>query len=126
MKILSVATDGSQTVLITQAHSSGGGQYGHPVVLSTVRCSKADLKPVLAHLTTKGHRYPKGFEVLERWNVDSRSRGPKSRYGKTLAAMRKELGDHLSSNITQIAHDDENAVAPFVAAALQKSSEVAA
>lgn len=118
MKILSIATDGSQAVLITQAHSSGGGQFGNPVVLSTVRCASSDLESVLAHLNAKGHRYPKGFEVVERWPVDSRNRGPKSRYGKTLAAMRKELGDHLSSNITLIAHDDENAVLPFLGGAL--------
>mgnify|MGYP000938029750 CR=1 FL=1 len=126
MKILSLATDGNQTILITQAHSSGGGQYGNPVVLSTVRCASADLMPVIDHLNAKGHRFPKDFEVLERWPVDSRNRGPKSRYGKTLALMREELGDHLAGNITVAANDDENAVAFFVAAALQKSSEVAA
>ena len=122
MKILSIATDGSQAVLITQAHSSGGGQYGNPVVLSTVRCASSDLEPVLAHLNSRGHRYPQGFEVLERWPVDSRNRGPKSRYGKTLTSMRNELGEHLSSNITLIAHDAESAVLPFLngASALQQ------
>lgn len=114
MKILSIASDGSQAVLITEVPYLVGSWDHKAVWLSTLRCATADLEPVVAHLHAKGDRTPVGFEVLDRWPLGSRNRGPKSRYRKRLAAIRDELSDHLAGDITLIAHDDENAMERFI------------
>ncbi|UKE46260.1 hypothetical protein [Xanthomonas cerealis] len=114
MHIHTLATDGTQVIAITQAASSGGGEYGHPVMLSSIRFDFASFDKAIEELNKKGHRHAKCFEVIERWKVDSRNQGPRSRFGKTLAALRDEVGDNLKGQV-MFATDDkaEDAVESF-------------
>jgi len=106
MYIHTLATDGTQVIAITEAASSGG-QFGHPVMLSAIRFDLASFDQAIEELNAKGHRYAKSFEVIERWRVDARNQGPRSRFGKTLAALRDEVGDNLSGKVLCCATDDD-------------------
>jgi len=108
MHIHALATDGTQVVAITQAASSGGGEYGHPVMLSAIRFDLAAFDQAIEELNAKGHRHAKNFEVIERWKVDSRNQGPRSRFGKTLAALRDEVGDNLKGQVMFATDDNAN------------------
>ncbi|MCE4343791.1 hypothetical protein ABQZ99_013790 [Xanthomonas hortorum pv. vitians] len=114
MHIHTLATDGTQVIAITQAASSGGGEYGHPVMLSAIRFDLALFDQAIEELSKKGHRHAKSFEVIERWKVDSRNQGPRSRFGKTLAALRDEVGDNLNGKVLFATDDDaDDAVESF-------------
>ncbi|HHA2593361.1 hypothetical protein ACT6SE_05365 [Stenotrophomonas sp. LC732] len=113
MKIHTLATDGSQVIAITQAASSGG-KYGHPVMLSAIRFDLTSFDQVMEELNKNGHRHEKSFEVIERWRVDARNQGPRSRFGETLAALREEVGDNLKGNVLFATEDEaEDAVESF-------------
>ena len=71
--------------------SGSGSKYGQPAVLSTVRVKNEDLDQLFA-ARVRGN---KEVEVIESWKVDAASQGPRSRFGKTLDAMKNELGNHL-------------------------------
>ncbi|WP_337055096.1 hypothetical protein [Pseudoxanthomonas sp. USHLN014] len=98
MKIHHIVSDGNQAVAITQSASSGGG-YAHPVKLSAIRFNVKDAEAVLQELSKSGHRHEKTFEVIERWDADARNQGPKSKFGRTLAALVDEAGDHLEGQV---------------------------
>lgn len=114
MHIRTLATDGTQVIAITQAASSGGGRYGNLVMLSAISFDLASFDKAIEELNTKGHRHAKNFEVIERWKVDSRNQGPRSRFGKTLAALRDEVGDNLKGKVMFATDDDaKDAVESF-------------
>jgi len=105
MKIHHLVSDGNQAVAITEAASSGGGHYMHPVKLSAIRFDVKDAETAVGELNRSGHRYEKAFEVIERWDVDARNQGPKSKFGRTLAALLDEARDHLKGEATYEAKD---------------------
>ncbi|MFB3154776.1 hypothetical protein [Stenotrophomonas maltophilia] len=98
MKIHHLVSDGNQAVAITQSASSGGG-YAHPVKLSAIRFNVQDAEAALGELNKSGHRHEKAFEVIERWDVDARNQGPKSKFGRTLAAPVYEAQGHLKGPV---------------------------
>ena len=68
----------------------------------------------MEELNKNGHRHEKSFEVIERWRVDARNQGPRSRFGETLAALREEVGDNLKGNVLFATEDEaEDAVESF-------------
>jgi hypothetical protein len=80
-----INTPDHRIVLVETAGSSGSRRYGEWVMLRTVRLPAGhDYK----------HARQAGAEVIESWEVDARSQGPASNYGRTLKAMTKELADH--------------------------------
>ncbi|WP_414617004.1 hypothetical protein, partial [Stenotrophomonas muris] len=119
MKIHHIVSDGNQAVAITQSASSGGG-YAHPVKLSAIRFDVKDAEAALGELNKSGHRHEKAFEVIERWDVDARNQGPKSKFGRTLAALVDEAGDHLEGQVIYEAKGmEEGTVRAINAAAKQ-------
>lgn len=119
MKIHHIVSDGNQAVAITQSASSGGG-YAHPVKLSAIRFDVKDAEAVLQELNKSGHRHEKTFEVIERWDADARNQGPKSKFGRTLAALVDEAGDHLEGQVIYEAKGmEEGTVRAINAAAKQ-------
>ncbi len=119
MKIHHLVSDGNQAVAITQSASSGGG-YAHPVKLSAIRFNVKDAEAVLQELNKSGHRSEKSFEVIERWDADARNQGPKSKFGRTLAALVDEAGDHLEGQVIYEAKGmEEGTVRAINAAAKQ-------
>ena len=98
MKIHHLVSDGNQAVAITQSASSGGG-YAHPVKLSAIRFNVQDAEAALGELNKFGHRHEKAFEVIERWDADARNQGPKSKFGRTLAALVDEAQGHLKGPV---------------------------
>ncbi|WP_140722606.1 hypothetical protein [Pseudomonas sp. Hp2] len=83
-------TSETHTSAVLETAASGGSKFGRPVALSTVRVANEDIDQLLA---TRIRNNPK-VEVIESWNVDSSSTGPRSRYGKTLSALLSELPRH--------------------------------
>lgn len=119
MKIHHLVSDGNQAVAITQSASSGGG-YAHPVKLSAIRFNVKDAEAVLQELSKSGHRHEKTFEVIERWDADARNQGPKSKFGRTLAALVDEARDHLEAQVIYEAKGmEEGTVRAINAAAKQ-------
>jgi len=80
----------THTTAVLETSASGGSKFGRPVALSTVRVANVDIDQLLA---TSIRNNPK-VDVIESWNVDSGSTGPRSRYGKTLSALVSELPRH--------------------------------
>lgn len=120
MKIHHIVSDGNQAVAITEAASSGGGHYMHPVKLSAIRFNVKDAEAALGELNRSGHRHEKSFEVIERWGVDARNQGPKSKFGRTLAALVDEARDHLEGQVIYEAKGmEEGTVRALNAAAKQ-------
>lgn len=118
MKIHHIVSDGSQVVAVTEAASSGGGHYVHPVKLSAIRFDVKDAEAVLGELNRSGHRREKTFEVIERWDADARNQGPKSKFGRTLAALVDEARDHLEGQaIYEAKSMEEGAMLALKAAA---------
>ncbi len=119
MKIHHLISDGNQAVAITQSASSGGG-YAHPVKLSAIRFNVQDAEAALGELNRSGHRHEKAFEVIERWDVDARNQGPKSKFGRTLAALVDEAQGHLKGPVIYEAKSmEEDTVRAINAAAKQ-------
>jgi len=72
-------------IVVEAAGSNGGHKFGKFVNLRTVKLPAG---------TEYVHARQKGAEVIESWEVDSRNRGQKSSYARTLVAMIRELPDH--------------------------------
>lgn len=101
-----IATGADQSVAIIQTAASGG-KWGQPCHLSTVRMDNEHVSDLLTSQKVLGN--PK-FEVIESWKVDGASTGPRSKFGKTLEAMKDELADHVQPGVhirsSDIASDD--------------------
>jgi len=120
MKIHHLVSDGNQAVAITQSASSGGG-YAHPVKLSAIRFNVQDAEAALCELNKSGHRHEKAFEVIERWDVDARNLGPKSKFGQTLAALVDEAQGHLKGPVIYEAKSMEEDTARALNAAAKQA-----
>ena len=71
-------------VVETGTNKSGWGKWAHPVRLSVVEVDVSDFQSWLnASTWVTGN----GVRLIEACSVDSRSVGPRSNYGRTLAAM---------------------------------------
>lgn len=81
-----------------------GRPWGYPAILRTLRVP-GPLAERIANGEIRRFTGP-GREVLEEHQVDSRSQGPSSRYGRTLAAMQADLATHLP-------HPKASAVGPL-------------
>lgn len=121
MKIHHLVSDGNQAVAITEAASSGGGHYMHPVKLSAIRFDVKDAEAALGELNRSGHRHEKAFEVIERWDVDARNQGPKSKFGRTLAALVDEAQGHLKGQVIYEAKSMEEGTARALTAAAKQA-----
>lgn len=93
--IHAIASDATHSVVVLSTASSGGGQWETPVKLSTLRLKNEDLADVLQAKRVLGNSR---VEVLESWKVNAANQGPRSKFGKTLAAMRAELDSHLAGS----------------------------
>ena len=80
-----INTQDSRFIVVEVAGSNGGRKFGNFVNLRTVKL------PANGVYT---HARQKGVEVIESWEVDSRSQGPKSNYATTLKALIQELAGH--------------------------------
>lgn len=90
-KIHHLVSDGADIVAVMQTSADSRGKWGIPVTLQTVRCSVANFDQLSA---TRLADNP-NVEVIERWKVDARSKGPRSQYGETLGALIEEAEGHL-------------------------------
>ena len=91
--IHNIVSDENTSVAIVETAGSGGGKYSQPAVLSTVRLSNENLDKLFAPRVLGNP----AIEVIERWDVDARSQGPNSKFGRTLKAMQDELSGHMES-----------------------------
>lgn len=90
-KIHHLVSDGADIVAVMQTSADSRGKWGIPVTLQTVRCSVAQFDQLSAARLAENPN----VEVIERWKVDARSTGPRSKYGETLAALIEEAEGHL-------------------------------
>lgn len=80
-----INTTEARFIVVEVAGSNGGRKFGNFVNLRTVK-----LPAGVAYTNAR----QKGIEVIESWEVDSRSQGPKSNYSQTLKALISELNGH--------------------------------
>ncbi|MFY2764326.1 hypothetical protein [Arenimonas sp. MALMAid1274] len=83
--------------------ASSGGQWGAPVRLATVRMHTRDL----AGLTDARILGNSKFEQIEAWTVNGASRGERSKFSRTLSAMKDELLSHLGTGATLLLGTEE-------------------
>jgi len=94
-KIFQAISDDTHTYAVIETAGGGGGQYRHPVKLSTIKVENDDIQ-TLSSARILGNAK---VDVIESWDVDSRSTGPKSNYSKTLEAMLGELPRHVQGDV---------------------------
>ena len=90
-----IADENNTYAVIETTASSGGRKWGNYVNLSTVKVDN-DMVDSLEGRRIIGNPL---IEVIETWEVDSANQGPRSGYGKTLAAMLEELPGHVQGDV---------------------------
>lgn len=80
-----INTAQARLIVVEAAGSNGGRKFGNFVNLRTVRLP--------AGTEYKNARQPEA-QVIETWEVDARSQGPRSNYARTLGLMIAELPKH--------------------------------
>lgn len=78
----------SETIRVITETGASGGKWGRPVNLSAIDVPTESLRDFVA--ADSWLRKTDKWNVLERWEVDAANQGPRSKYGRTLAAMKKE------------------------------------
>lgn len=78
----------TRLIVVESAGTNGGRKHGNFVNLRTVRLPRG--------VEYKNARQP-GVEVIESWEVDARSQGPRSNYTRTLKLMIEELSSHAKA-----------------------------
>lgn len=94
-KIHKLISNGKTVVALVQTASSGGSKWGNPALLQTVRLDWDDLEQLTA---TRIANNPK-VQQMESQTADCRNTGPRSDFGKRLAAMIKTMNRHLGANV---------------------------
>lgn len=82
-----INTTNARLIVVEAAGSGGGRKFGNFVNLRTVRLP--------AGTEYKNARQPEA-QVIETWEVDARSQGPRSNYARTLGLMIAELPKHAA------------------------------
>lgn len=95
MEIIKQLNFDKHTYAITQSASSGAGQ-GNWVMLRNV---KVDADVMAAGLEGKNLTKTPGVQILNERQVDARSTGPRSGYGKALAELDGKLGVHAKHEL---------------------------
>jgi hypothetical protein len=106
-KIHAFVINNEMAAAVVETASSGGGRWGSPVRLTTIRFRASDIECLLAPRIL-GHAQ---VEQIEGWVVNGANRGPRSKFGRTLAAMKEELAQHVGAEIGAVLYF-ESALSP--------------
>lgn len=91
-----IVKDNLAAVILETA--SSGDRWGKPVRLSTVRLQTQDMVCLLEQRVLGNAK----VEQIESWHVDGSSRGDRSKFGRTLKAMKEELAGHVGGDAANV------------------------
>lgn len=93
-KIHDLTVHGDMAAAIVETAASGGGRWESRVQLSTLRLPVKEIES----LSDRRIRGNGKFQEIESWTVNGSSRGPSSKFARTLEAMKEELPGHLDGH----------------------------